>query len=416
MPNVTERTVSTPIATPERLVSIDAYRGVVMFLMMTGIFQLSTVASLYSELPDASETWKNFWHFLALHWSHVPWTGCTLHDMIQPSFSFLVGVALPFSLAARIARGQTRWRMILHAFWRALVLVFLGVFLRSIGSSETCWTFEDTLSQIGLGYLFLFAIGWGSRRVQICAFLVILIGYWLSFALYPIGQNVTDTTTQEAKRGVSIDWKYDAQGFAAHWNKNDNVAWAFDRWFLNLFPRSTPFLCNGGGYSTLSFIPTLATMILGLLAGNLLRGGGGWIARCGWFVLWGVICIVAGCALDWSGLCPIAKRIWTPSWVLFSGGICLIAMCVFHLIADVAKWKIPFYPFVVIGANSIVAYCMADSGLHHFFSESLHTHFGDRWMFVAGAPYQILIQSSVILLIDWLILLWMYRRKVFVRI
>ncbi len=93
-----------------------------------------------------------------------------LHDTIQPSFSFLVGVALPFSLASRLARGQSPGKMTAHAVWRSLVLVFLGVFLRSIGHRQTNFTFEDTLSQIGLGYTFLFLLGMRSVRVQWIAF------------------------------------------------------------------------------------------------------------------------------------------------------------------------------------------------------------------------------------------------------
>ena len=115
----------------------------------------------------------------------MEWVGCSLHDLIQPSFSFLVGVALPFSLAGRLAREQSKMKMTAHALWRSLILVFLGVFLRSRGSSQTNFTFEDTLSQIGLGYTFLFVLALFSRRVQWAALAVILVGYWGAFALYP---------------------------------------------------------------------------------------------------------------------------------------------------------------------------------------------------------------------------------------
>ncbi|RME92428.1 MAG: DUF5009 domain-containing protein, partial [Verrucomicrobia bacterium] len=109
---------------------------------------------------------SRFWAFLCHHQSHVPWVGCSLHDLIQPSFSFLVGVALVFSIASRRARGSTFGRMLGHAWWRALVLVLLGVFLRSLGHRQTYWTFEDTLTQIGLGYGFLFLLAWRPVRDQ----------------------------------------------------------------------------------------------------------------------------------------------------------------------------------------------------------------------------------------------------------
>src|SRR5438105_4999679 len=128
-----------PDAAPKRLTSIDAYRGLVMFLMMAEVLRLSEVARAF---PNSA-----VWRLLAFNTSHVEWVGCSLHDLIQPSFSFIVGVALLFSIASRLARGQSPRQMTLHALWRALLLILLGVFLRSLGRPETNWTFEDTLTQ-----------------------------------------------------------------------------------------------------------------------------------------------------------------------------------------------------------------------------------------------------------------------------
>ena len=270
-----------------RLGSIDAYRGLVMLLMMGEALEFCSVSA---NLPG-----NGFWRFLCHHQSHVEWIGCSLHDLIQPSFSFLVGVALPFSLARRKIAGQPQLYRTLHAFWRALVLVLLGVFLRSLGQRQTYWTFEDTLTQIGLGYGFLYLLALRSRRTQWLAFAAILVGYWLAFALYP--SPGPDFRWMSA--GVSPDWPHRLTGFAAHWNKNSNAAWAFDTWFLNLFPREHPFAFNEGGYCTLSFIPTLGTMILGLLAGSVVRSERpGW-DKVKWLVTAGVIGLVAG--LRWAG-------------------------------------------------------------------------------------------------------------------
>ncbi len=96
-----------------------------MFLMMAEVLNLRDVAR---NVPDSK-----FWELLHHHQSHVEWVGCSLHDLIQPSFSFLVGVALPFSMAGRLARGQSKARMTAHALWRSLVLIALGIFLRSLG-------------------------------------------------------------------------------------------------------------------------------------------------------------------------------------------------------------------------------------------------------------------------------------------
>ena len=128
---------------------------------------------------------QRIWELLCHHQSHVEWVGCSLHDLIQPSFSFLVGVALPFSLAGRLARGQSKARMTAHALWRSLVLVLLGVFLRSRDQQQTYFTFEDTLSQIGLGYTFLFVLALLLDASSVDRAGLILVGYWAAFALYP---------------------------------------------------------------------------------------------------------------------------------------------------------------------------------------------------------------------------------------
>src|SRR5215212_707556 len=95
------------VTLPTRLSSLDAYRGFVMFLMMAEALNFCWVA--------AAKTSSGFWKLLCHHQSHVEWIGCSLHDLIQPSFSFLVGVALPFSIVNRLAKGQSRARMTAHA-------------------------------------------------------------------------------------------------------------------------------------------------------------------------------------------------------------------------------------------------------------------------------------------------------------
>ncbi len=406
-PPLPDSAKTPPSLPPSRIGSIDAYRGLVMFLMMAEVVRLCDVAGA---LPR-TKSWV--WDFLCFHQTHAEWTsswrGCSLHDLIQPSFSFLVGVALPFSMASRLARGQSKAGMTAHAFWRALLLVALGVFLRSRGSDRTNFTFEDTLSQIGLGYPFLFLLGFFSTRVQWIALGLILVGDWAAFALYPL------PGTDFKYPGVSADWHYQFTGFAAHWNKNSNLAWAFDTWFLNLFSREHPFTANGGGYATLSFIPTLGTMILGLLAGGVLRRpGSGW-AKILWFAVAGGIGLAAGWGLGALGVCPVVKRIWTPSWVLYSGGWCFLFLAGFYAIIDLIGLRSWAFPLRVIGMNSIAAYCMA--GLFEdFFWKSLNTHLRPRTFQVLGAPYEPLLHGAAVLLILWLILFWMYRRKVFLRI
>lgn len=395
-------TVATP-APIHRLASIDAYRGLVMLLMMAEVLHFGRISRLVQDNP--------VWKFLAHHQSHVEWRGCTLHDLIQPSFSFLVGVSLVFSLEKRRRRGEKTGWSIAHACWRALLLILLGIWLRSLGRPQANFTFEDTLTQIGLGYLPLFLISLCNKRVWYICLAVILVGYWGAFVAYP----APGADFDYAKVGVGTDWKEHGEGLAAHWNKNSNLAWRVDQWFLNLFPRAKPFEYNGGGYSTLSFIPTLATMLLGLIAGDWIQSGWNPWKKLGLLVLAGLVCLGAGYGLDLAGLCPSVKRIWTPSWVLFSGGWCFLLLALFFLLNDITGWIAWSYPLRVIGMNPIAAYLISHL-IEGFVRGNFTTFLGKDFFQFLGAPYEPLLSGLAILAIYWLILFWMERRRIYLRV
>src|SRR3982751_6678933 len=152
----------TGVLPTTRIASIDAFRGFVMFLMLAEALRLWT---LHNAFPES-----RFWAIVAYNTTHVPWQGCSLHDLIQPAFSFLVGAAMPFSIASRSGKGQTFGRMLLHAVWRSVALMLLGIFLRSLERPTTYWTFEDTLTQIGMGYTFLFLLAFTRVRTQVVVF------------------------------------------------------------------------------------------------------------------------------------------------------------------------------------------------------------------------------------------------------
>ena len=387
---------------PPRNVAVDAYRGLVMVLMMGEVLNFVSVSHAY---PGSL-----FWRVLAFNQTHVLWAGMSLHDMIQPSFTFLVGVALPYSIASRLREGQSFGRQLAHTVVRSVVLIALGIFLRSMHSGQTNFTFEDTLTQIGMGYTFAFLLAYCQPKWQWIALGAILFGYWLAWALYPApGPNF-----DWAAVGVPEDWQHNFTGFAAHWNKNSNLGQAFDVWFLNLFPRASRFAYNAGGYLTLSFIPTLGTMLLGLKAGEWFRSASPRvpIKR---FVIAGLMLVAAGLVLHVTGVCPIVKRIWTPSWTLFSGGVCFLFLAAFSWVIDVRSYRRWAFPLVVVGMNSIAAYLLAD-GFEGFIVRSLHIHIGDRIFRLFGEGLEPLMVGIAVMLIYWLILSWMYRRRVFLRI
>jgi predicted acyltransferase len=175
------------------------------------------------------------------------------------------------------------------------------------------------------------------------------------------------------------------------------------------------FTNNGGGYATLSFIPTLGTMILGLIAGGIFRSDRRPMDKFRWLVVAGAIAVSCGWLLGVTGICPVVKRIWTPSWVLFSDGLAFLFLAGFYLVIDIWNRRAWAFPLVVVGMNSIAAYLIAHLWAGFVF-EALPRHFGRGWIELFGKPYEPLILGAAVLTVEWLILYWMNRRKIFLRI
>lgn len=390
--------------TTTRLWSLDAYRGLIMLTLAANGFGLAAVASKF---PDSS-FWK-FIHFQFEHpdWlSHVPWTGigCSYWDLIQPSFMFMVGVAMPFSYARRTEAGESFWLQARHAAIRSVVLILMGVFLSSAWSQQTNWTLVNVLTQIGLGYFFVFCLlrcpAWG----QILVGALLLVAYWWYFIQFSV-------------EGAS--------GYADHFLKHTNAAAHFDAWLLNLFPRPEPFTQNSGGYATLNFVPSMGTMLLGVMAGQLLRGPQPANRKLWTLVIGGAVCMAVGLAAGYT-VCPIVKRIWTPSWTLFSGAYTLWILAAFYWFADVRGHQRWTFPLVIFGTNSLLVYVMGQL-LRGWTGDQIKIHFGRLpWPFSATSEtlreyltsgiYGPILQSLAVTLVFWLICLWLYRQRVFLRV
>lgn len=394
-------------ASPPRLVSLDAFRGFIMLAMASAGFNLAGIAR------QEGFSHSRLWQFLGYQTDHVAWRGCGFWDLIQPAFMFMVGTAMAYSYTARQARGQSYPRMLGHAAYRSLVLVLLGVFLSSNWSARTNWVFPNVLCQIGLGYTFLFLL-WNRPVVwQLIAAALILAGDWALFYAWPAPAPDFDYATVN----LPADWPH-LTGMAAHWDKNTNVAAAADRVLLNWFPREKEFTYNDGGYTTLNFVPSLATMIFGLVAGGLMRNSWSAAKKLATLVIWGAASLGAGYLLDDLGVCPSVKRIWTPSWALFSTGWVLWMLAGFYLLIDVAGLRRPAWPLVVVGMNSIVMYVMSQL-LKPWLTATLKRHFGEGVFTAYGVidpVYAPAVQMAAVLSVFWLVCVWLYRQKIFVRI
>lgn len=398
-----EKQISPDLRSPgTRLVSMDAYRGLVMLAIASSAFGIPKAAEHFSHNP--------LWQAAAYQFEHVPWVGCAFWDLIQPSFMFMVGVSMAFSYAKRRRMGQSYAGMLGHAGVRAAVLILLGIFLSSNWSSETNYTFVNVLTQIGLGYVFLFLLWNRPPAVQFTAAIAVLVGYWALFAAYPLPP--ADFDYQAV--GVPADWPL-LSGFAAHWNMNANAAADFDVWFLNLFPRSEPFAFNSGGYQTLNFIPSLATMIFGLLVGELMRGDRAPGRKLSWLVAAGLAGLAVGSALHATNLSPLVKRIWTPSWAIYSTGWCCLILAGFYAVIDIGGLRRWAFPLTVVGMNSIAMYMMSQL-LKPWTRSTLQTHLGKEYTEVFGEAYAPIVEPAAVVLVLWLFCYWLYRQKVFFRI
>jgi len=415
-----------------RFVSLDAYRGFVMLAMVSGGLGVAGYARKHQ--PDSE-----FWNVLGYQLDHVHWGGCSFWDLIQPSFMFIVGVAMPFSYALRRAAGAPWWKMALHAFIRAAVLILLGTFLRSQGSfidgkPVPNWIFKDVLSQIGFGYFFVFLFLSFRWYWQFLAALAILFATWFAFHQHPVMD-----ASAVAEQGIKKEWEM-YRGYAAHWNMNTNFASDADRVFLNKFPRKEPYV-DDDGYHTLNFVPSMATMLFGVVAGGLLRSYWSIAAKFWTLLLWGLAFLAIGLALDhtlwpqkvpdlrdkfevinagydrpftdstWT-VCPVVKKIWTPTWAVFSTGWTLVLLSLFFGVIEGVGWKSWAFPFVVVGLNSIAIYVLANT-LGGWITTNLKRYFGSDWM---GGPYEPLKAKLAVTGVLWLFCYWLYRQRVFLKI
>ena len=395
LPVMAEATIAKP--TTQRLVSLDAYRGFIMLLMASGGLG---IASLAKSQPDS------VWAKIAPYLQHVEWIGCAPWDLIQPAFMFMVGVAMAFSLAKRESRGQSFAAQLFHAVLRAVILVALGVLLSTSSASlQTNWIFTNVLAQIGLGYVFLFLLSRYSNTAVVLSTIFLLICYWLWFAVYlpprpdfplaSIGATAEDVLPQPF----------------TPWSKHINAAADLDRLLLNELPRKELFAFNPGGYQTFNFIPSIATMVLGLLCGRLLRGPRSDWAKVGRLVLWGVLLTAAGWAAG-EYVCPLVKRIWTPSWVLFSGGIVMLMLSAFYVAIEMLGLRKLAMPLAIVGMNSIFVY-LAYQLSSGWIKTTLQVHLGAQ---IFGGEFGPMIERGSVLAVLWLLCWWLYRRRAFLSI
>ncbi|MBN2024195.1 MAG: DUF5009 domain-containing protein [Pirellulales bacterium] len=369
----------------ERVLSIDALRGFDMFWITGGHGILVAVATLFVfPLPDWFEYQIN----------HPDWIGFSAWDMIMPLFLFVVGAVMPFSFAKRMAAGQGRVQLYRKVVIRTLVLFVLGMAAQGNlcdCNLDTLHIFSNTLQAIAMGYLFSAILLIETPLVvQILATGGLLAGYWALMTQVPIPDLVAGNPAHPA--GTLTE--------------DVNFAMYVDKLVFGRFQDQTTYTWI---VSSLGFI---ATTMLGVFAGKLLRTrAAGW-AKVLWLVLLGAACLAGGWVWSYYLHFPIIKHLWTSSMVLWSGGWCYLLLALFYLVIDVIGWRRWAYPFIVIGSNAIFAYMIV-----HFinFESIAGTVLGGVASHLQPEYGKALLAISGFAVL-WLMLWYMYRKRTFLRI
>ncbi len=363
------------VAGSARLMSLDALRGFDMFWIIGG-------GAAIRELL-ARGAGNEFLKTLRLQLGHVHWEGLHAWDLIMPLFLFIVGVAMPFSFGKRLARGDSKKQLYFHIIKRVAILCVLALIgKRQLQTYdwENMQIFTSTLQAIAMGYLITSIVMLNMKvRWQMVTLATLLLLYWALVALVPVPGYGAGVFTQDG-----------------------NLVSYLDNLILGHRQRGT-------GFRIISLMTFGCTVLLGAMAGHLLRSEKSKMTKVTWLFAAGFGCLLLG--LLWDGWLPIIKKIWTSSFVLFAAGWSYLLLALFYLIIDVwglRKWA---FAFVVIGMNAIVVYMAT-----RVFDFRL---VGD--VFVAGlakwtGQWHEFVRALAGFTVVWLILWWMYRKKSFIKI
>lgn len=360
-----------------RLISIDALRGFDMFFIIGGE---RILASLHDVFGRPETEW------IRTQLTHVKWEGFRFEDLIMPLFLFIVGVVMPYSFDKRLNADHGKMRLYLHVLKRTAILFVLGMIAQGNlleYDISKLHIYSNTLQAIAAGYIIAAIIMLNlGLRWQIAATGILLLLFWALMMLVPF-----------PGRGVDVLLP------------DGNLAIYIDRVIFGPFIDGTepPYTW------ILSGMTFACTVMLGVMAGYLLRSDKVGIRKVLWLLAAGGGCIVAG--LLWSLFFPIIKHIWTSSFVLFSGGLCFMLLALFYLVIDVLGFRKWAFGFVVIGMNAIAVYMATHlinfRNIGGVFVEGLEKYAGNWYPFIyATAGFAVV----------WLILWWMYRKKTFVKI
>lgn len=366
-----EQKASSP---SKRIVSIDALRGFTMLFIIGGG---GFVSSFFKVWPNS------FTESLARNMEHAGWEGFYFMDLIFPLFLFLVGLLLPTVLLGRLRKGITKRKLYMHISKRTLVLIFLG--LVNYGLLRFDWEtmrWSSVLGRIGICYflasLLVINTNW---RVQAGVVLSILLGYWAAVMFIPVPEFGPGVLTPEGCLTTWLDQKLIPGTLG-----------------LGLYDRQ----------GVLSTFTALSTTLLGVLAGHWMRSKRSMNQKTLGFIIAGLFTLTSGWI--WGQFFFISRNVWTSSFVLYSAGWCFLLLALFYWIIDVQGYKKWTFFLVVIGMNAITIW-VGQRLIDFEFTAFALFHGFSRYLGILAPVFLTL----TVLMIKWLFLWFLYKRKIFLK-
>ena len=360
--------------TEGRLLSLDLYRGLTMFLLI-GEYTL-----LYDHMVSHGFE-GTIIASIGNQFHHHPWNGLRFWDLVQPFFMFIVGVALPFSIKKRLVHGDSQFQINKHAVQRALLLLLFGWMLYCIQPGKITFRFQNVLAQLSFAYIVAFLIMNRSFRFQFIFSIFLLAITEIAYRTFPVA-GFDQPFTPDHNFGAYVDLLISGE-------------------------------LSGGHWVSFNAVPTAAHTIWGVLAGKLLLSSQSSKQKIKFIIISGIIGLVMGYSLD--PVTPIIKRISTTSFVLVSGGWSLLVLAFFYWLIDIKKIHKWSHFLIIVGMNPLFIYLFAESG-------------GGDWLYSNVKPFSYgllswsgetvfsLLTSAIVWALMWYICYWLYRRKIFIKI
>jgi len=375
----TEQSTSATLkpTSPRRLLSLDALRGFDMFLIIGGTHLLETFIEAF-ELTSLD--------WLARQMHHIPWHGLSFEDVIFPLFLYMVGVSLGFSTSSSLNKGMSKKEIYGKAFKRMLILSLLGIIYKN-KPLHFDWDqirYVSVLGRIGVTGFFATLIVLNTKlKGQILWIIGLLVSYWAAMMFIPV------------------------PGYGAgNLSVEGNLAGYIDRIIV-------PGRLKDGIFDELGYfehIPSIGLVLMGAITAHVLKMNNSDYRKVTMLSVTGAVLIILG--VVWGLHFPINKHLWSSSFILTTGGISFLFMALFYLVIDVWEYKKWSILFMIIGVNSIFIY-LASSLIDFRYTAS---YLFNGFLQMTDEPGQAFLLQFTVLGLEFLLLYFMYRKKIFFKV